>query len=83
MGGGGGGGGEGFGGAGGGWEGRRKEAEEARGLKVLGSGRWGVGEEAAGSERNCISMAASDFRMAREDDDGQLRQSGRVEVDGG
>lgn len=54
VGGGGGGGGEGFGGAGGGGEGRRKEAT---GLKVvLGGGRCGVGEEAVGSERNCISM---------------------------
>jgi len=55
VGGGGGGGGEGFGGAGGGGggEGRRKEA---MGLKVvLGGGRWGVGEEAVGIERNCIS----------------------------
>jgi len=50
-GGGGGGGGEGLGGAGGGGEGRRKEAT---GLKVaLG---LGVGEEAVGSERNCITI---------------------------
>lgn len=44
------GGGEGLGaGGGGGGDGRRKEAEEATGLKGLG-----VGEEAVGSERNCI-----------------------------
>lgn len=62
-GGGGGGKGEGFGDGGGGGDGRRKEAEEATGLKSLG-----VGEEAVGSERNCIRMVVSDFRMAREDD---------------
>lgn len=58
--GGGGGGGEGFGGGGG--DGRRNEAEEeeATGLKVLEGGRWGAGEEAVGSERNCISMVESD-----------------------
>jgi len=62
-GGGGGGGGEGLGARGVGGEGRRKEAEEATGLKSLG-----VGEEAVGIERNCIRMVVSDFRMAREDD---------------
>jgi hypothetical protein len=62
---GGGGGGEGFGAGGVGGEGRRKEAEEATGLKSLG---LGVGEEAVGSERNCIRMVVSDFRIAREDD---------------
>lgn len=60
--------GEGVGGAGGGGEGRRKEAEEETGLKGLEEGgRWGAGEEAA---RNCMSMAAWDFRMPREDDGG-------------
>lgn len=57
-GGGGGGGGEGFGDGGCGGDGRRKEAEEATGLKGLG-----IGEEAVGRERNCIRMVVSDFRM--------------------
>jgi hypothetical protein len=49
-----------LGGGGGGWEGRRKEEAEAeeRGLKKgLGGRRWEVGEEAVGSERNCIGIA--------------------------
>jgi hypothetical protein len=48
-----------LGGGGGGWEGRRKEEAEAeeRGLKKgLGGSRWAVGEEAVGSERNCIGI---------------------------
>ena len=76
-----GGGGEGFGAGGVGGEGRRKEAEEATGLKSLG-----VGEEAVGSERNCIRMVVSDFRMAREDDATSVcdsASSSSAKVDGG